>query len=226
MKITSLITAGILGAALASQAALLDWTAGLAEDAEYRIVFLTSTTTQATSTDIGIYNAFVNAAADLNSELDAISWAAIGSTATVNVRDNTGTTALGTGIAIYTITGNLVATDYTDLYDGLITNNITVNEQGAGNIVTSAWTGTSGTGLTSGGSPLGGATTARAGNPTQGTGTSGWWLNRIGATKTNSYSMYAMSEVLTVTVAVPEPSSFALLGGLLSLGFVMVRRRR
>ena len=221
MKFTSLITAGILGAALASQAALLDWTAGLAEDAEYRIVFLTSTTTQATSTDIATYNAFVNAAADLNTALDAISWAAMGSTATVNVRDNTGTTGAGTGIAIYTITGNLVATDYTDLWDNTIANEITVDEFGANNIVTSAWTGTNGTGTTTTNNPLG-AATARAGNPTR-EDVAGWWMNRVGSTNTNSFSMYAMSGVLTV---VPEPSSFALLGGLLSLGFVMVRRRR
>ena len=196
----SLIIAGILGAALASQAAITTVPTGLNPGDQYRLVFLTSTTTAATSTDISTYNAFVNTAADLNSELDAISWTAMGSTADDNVRDNTGTTGAGTDIAIYTVTGNLVATDYTDLYDGFLANNISVNEQGAANLVTSAWTGTSGTGGTSGSSPLGGATSARAGNPTKATSNSGWWLNRVGTTKTNSYSMYAMSEVLTVAV--------------------------
>src|SRR5271157_2532988 len=37
--------------------------AGLAPGSTYRLVFVTSTTNQATDTDIGIYNSFVSAAA-------------------------------------------------------------------------------------------------------------------------------------------------------------------
>ena len=217
-KITSLITAGMLGATMASQAAVVTVPTGLNPGDTYRLVFLTSTTTVATSTSISTYNTFVNAAADLNSDLDAISWTAMGSTATVNVRDNTGTTGAGTSIAIYTVTGNLVANGYTDLWDGFIANEITVDEQGDDNIVTSAWTGSNGIGTTSSNSL--GLATVRAGNPTR-EDVSGWWMNRIGGANNNSYSMYAMSEVLTV--AVPEPSSAALLG---LGGFALIFRRR
>lgn len=217
-KITSLITAGMLGATMASQAAVVTVPTVLNPGDTYRLVFLTSTTTVATSTSISTYNTFVNAAADLNSDLDAISWTAMGSTATVNVRDNTGTTGAGTSIAIYTVTGNLVANDYTDLWDGFIANEITVDEFGADNSVTSAWTGSNGIGTTSSNSL--GEDTARAGNPTR-EDQEGWWMNRVGSANTLEKPMYAMSEVLTV--AVPEPSSAALLG---LGGFALIFRRR
>ena len=195
MKFTSLITAGILGAALASQAALLDWTAGLAEDAEYRIVFLTSTTTQATSTDIGIYNAFVNAAADLNSELDAISWTAMGSTADDNVRDNTGTTGAGTGIGIYLLNDTKIADDYADLWDGSIDAIFDRDENGDEQYNKLVWTGTQSSGTTHSSSL--GTAKPRAGKTNFSDGS---WMARLGMDNTNTYNMYAMSEVLTVAV--------------------------
>ena len=56
--------------------------AGLAEGDSFRLVFLTSTTTDATSADIAVYNTFVNNAANLSGSLvkdKGWTWYAIGS---------------------------------------------------------------------------------------------------------------------------------------------------
>jgi hypothetical protein len=65
--------------------------AGLAPGAQFRFLFLTSGTQAATSTDIADYNTFVNSqASGATYEGSVVSWKAVGSTATVNARDNVG----------------------------------------------------------------------------------------------------------------------------------------
>ena len=221
-KITSLILASLFGATIASQAAVITMPTGLSAGDQYRLVFVTSTTIAATSTDIATYNTFVNDLATLEG-LNYIAgqtttWTAIGSTATDNARDNTSTTGAGTGIGIYLLDGaTLIANNYADLWDGSIDNLLNIDEQGNFNPTTFTWTGTGSSGTAQ--SALGTATPTW-GNPIF---TSSRWINRLsGATwpNTNEYSMYAISGVLTV----PEPSSTALLG--LGLSSLLLRRRR
>jgi len=100
---------------------------------------LTSTTRDATSTDIADYNAFVNSAAALNPDLDGITWTAIGSTATNNAIDNTSTT--GTGVPIYLLDGDMFASNYTAMWGADITNPLDINEQGINVGLISVWTG-------------------------------------------------------------------------------------
>ena len=224
-KITSLILASLFGATIASQAAVITMPTGLSAGDQYRLVFVTSTTIAATSTEIATYNTFVNDLATLEG-LNYIAgqtttWTAIGSTATDNARDNTSTTGAGTGIGIYLLNDTTIATSYTDLWDGAIANLFNVDESGnSGPYANSqVWTGTNGDGST-GTDPLGTATPEFG--KTNLTG-SNKWINRLSGASwpnTDTYHLFAISGILTV----PEPSSTALLGlGGLAL---MLRRKR
>lgn len=100
--------------------------AGVTEGQSFRLLFITSTTTTATSSDIADYNTFVQAAANNNAALRPFKneFRALLSTATADARDNTATT--GSGVPIYWLLpgwhargqGQQVADNYADLYDG------------------------------------------------------------------------------------------------------------
>ena len=228
-KILALLISGVFATTMASQAAVITMPSGLSHGDQYRIVFVTSTTIAATSSDISTYNAHVTAAAALNPDLAVIegtveqttTWTAIGSTDSVNARDNTSTTGAGTGIGIYLLNDTAIATSYTDLWDGTIANLFNVDEQGdSGPYANSqVWTGTNGDGST-GNDPLGTATPEFGKTNLTGVNT---WINRLSGSSwpnTDTYHLFAISGILTV----PEPSSTALLGlGGLAL---MLRRRR
>ena len=86
---------------------------------QFRLIFLTSTTRDASSSDIDVYNSFIQNRAAAGHE--AIreyrnGFRVVGSTASVDARDNTVTT--GTGVRIYWLNGNKVADNYADFYDG------------------------------------------------------------------------------------------------------------
>ena len=92
---------------------------GLATGDQFRLLFLSSTKRDALSSDIAVYNTFVQArAAAGHADIRAYSsgFRAIGCTAAVDARDNTSTT--GTGVPIYWLDGTKVADDYADFYDG------------------------------------------------------------------------------------------------------------
>ena len=87
----------ILGSNLSEAGIIINTPAGLNPGDTFRIAFVTDASTQATSTNIGDYNAFVNA--DATAEAgggsvtyngNPISFSAIGSTAAKNAIDNIG----------------------------------------------------------------------------------------------------------------------------------------
>ena len=115
---------------------------GVTAGQSFRLLFMTSTKTAATSASISTYNSFVQARAAANTHLAGFSseFRALVSTATVHARDNTATT--GTGVPIYWLGGELVDSDYTSFYDGLWTSYAAKDESGSDlPSGSTAWTG-------------------------------------------------------------------------------------
>ncbi|MBC1194095.1 PEP-CTERM sorting domain-containing protein [Microcystis aeruginosa BLCCF158] len=235
--------------ASAAQAALVVVPADLAPGAQYRLVFVTAGTRNATSTNIDDYNTFVTNEATggtpaidtaldtaLNGagfDLSTITWKAIGSTASVDARDNTGTNpTLSTGVPIYLIDGNRVANNNADLWDGSI--QTAINRTPLDTVSTSlVWTGTTFFGLATsyalggcfGGCDFGNGFVAR-GSSNVSFRIGGSWIFGFVDFYLDHLPLYGISPVLTVptpAVTVPEPSSllgFITLGGLMLGGAV------
>ena len=124
----------------------------------FRLLFVTSTEHSAQSTDIAAYNTIVQTRAKAGHGAITVDFGdqfrVLGSTATVDARDNTGTT--GAGEPIYWLNGEKVADDYAGFYDGSWDSRATRNESGnaiAGGF--SIWTGSNADG-TKHTDPLGG----------------------------------------------------------------------
>ncbi len=176
-----------------------------AEGDQYRLVFVTSDRTNATSVFIDDYNAFVQSVAEGSAafpSLGDVTWKVIGSTAVVDARDNTETNPGedGTGVAIFKLNSIKIADSYSDLWDGSIDSGLNLTEEnanstshdGAWGQYHGLWTGTGidGTAL----SQLGSASprVALAGQ------TAAYWLNRGTSGNTQLAYFYAMSELLTM----------------------------
>jgi hypothetical protein len=204
------------------------WDVPVAPGETFRWVFVTSVTTDATSSDIIHYNDFVNSLADVatpitgvlgKSTIADIEWKAIVSTDEVDAIDNIGPS---TSI-IYTPTGGLIANGITDMFDGGLAGPINITETGASPPQSSIWSGTNEAGTRLSGLTMGS-------EPVM-TGiidvyTVRWWINSFPLSAPTSLPIYAMSEDLTV---VPVPGALILgATGLLSstLGLKRLRRKR
>ena len=244
--ILSGVALATLGISSAAQAAIL--LPSLPPGSQYRLVFVTSGTRDATSTNIADYNQFVNNAAQASTNLNtalttagltpsAINWTAIGSTATVNARLNTATRSTDPSVPIYRVDGAQVATDTlyngavveianNNLWSGSIMVQLNISEQGDILIPTPfAATGTLNDGPTDLFHPLGalgGGANVLVG--TTGSNGGGWVQSQL-----NPYGIerafYGISSIVTVptATATPEPSSllsFITLGGLILGGAV------
>ena len=132
----------------------------------FRLLFITSQTHEPASTDIATYNGAVqDAAANGHSAIApyAHTFRVVGSTATVDARDNTATT--GSGLRIYWLDGNKLADDYADFYDGSWDSYANTTEQGGSGRegLTVAWTGSNQDGTAYPGQELGGSDKVRTG---------------------------------------------------------------
>ena len=86
---------------------------GLSPGDTYHFAFVTSGYTNAASSNIADYNSFVNQQAELSgatTETWGINWYAIGSTETVDARDNAAVNA-----AVYLLNGTQVETGFNDM---------------------------------------------------------------------------------------------------------------
>lgn len=228
-----LIVALWLGSATVS-AQVVTVPTGLNPGDKYRLVFVTDGKRDATSTvmsgEFG-YNTFVTTEAATNATLVALgtTWTAIASTKTVNARDNTLTTG-GQGVRIYNLSGNLVASNYGDLWDGTITSPINVTQSGV-IFASSVWTGTNSNGSSASNTnnELGTTVVPNGGFYPQvrigwANATNSTWISSTNQNSVAARPLYAMSGELTYSV--PEPNSLGL-GLVLALaGVAWCNRRR
>ena len=199
----------------------LEW----AQGDSYRLVFITSQTTDAQSADIATYNAFVQGVAAASStypDLGNGQWKVMASTVAVDARDNTGTNpgTDGTGVAMFLTDGfRKVADDNADLWNGNIDNAIDIDENGQSFVIPNLFTGGVFTGSFADGTSVGdtggdvalGVDTTPASVSGVQTGTNfinnvnpqvpatdGRWFRVWKAVWDAQRSVYAMSNVLTV----------------------------
>ena len=147
-------------------------------------------------------------------------WRVIGSTDSVDARDNTNTNPFvdGLGVPIFLLDGTQLASGNADLWDGSIAVDFNINEKGLAAGAFLAWTGTGGDGVGDGTHPLGSQLAFTIfGAPT--VTTAAQWIVLGSSANTAGAKYYASSTPLTV---IPEPGS----GVLLSLGLVAMAGAR
>lgn len=116
-KTLSLMAVAVAGVASRADADMfLTVPPGLNPGDTYRLVFVTSTARDATSSDISVYNSFVSGVAASSPDLSGLgaTWTDIGSTASVNAIDNIGSSVSGVGI--YRLDGSRVAGGTADFF--------------------------------------------------------------------------------------------------------------
>ena len=171
----------------------------------FRLLFVTSTRRDATSSDIADYNTHVQNAANLSGASVAIKpfaggFKVVGCTAAVTARENTDSEATDPDAPIYWLNGVKVADDYADFYDGTWQNQVEAsirNETGAqpsGNL--DVFTGCHDNGTRTGGDvfPLGSSGMIDMGSPVSGSSP----LYDDLSMRTAPRPFYAMSPVFMV----------------------------
>ncbi|GEA13260.1 hypothetical protein [Alteromonas sp. KUL49] len=207
--VTLLLT---LAYAAKASASIVTLPTGIAAGDSYRLMFVTSLTT--TASDWGQessrtrMNSFVTSIANTQAQLVALNttWNAVWSTPTVSAKDNTETNetnASHESAPIYLLDGTtIVADDNADLWDGSVDNFINITETGS---TISAWVWTA----TDRGSDVfagyGGLVEFGLTN-----NTTGYWVERNVRPRTESYHVYAISDVITVA-QVPTPATFTMI---------------
>jgi len=188
----------------------------------YHLVFVTSGTRQATTSDITNYNSFVDnaiGALDDASIHGDIVWKCIGSVAGTDARDNIGYAS--STAPVYLLNGTRAANNSTEFWDADTTNlNAPINvSETLGTVADEVWTGSSSDGSASG-NPLG------SGSVTTGSssGITGAWMSSWVRASNSTYHVYGFSEELTA--AVPEPGTLLLAALSLAAGGTTLRCRR
>ena len=197
----------------------VDWSlipSGLSDGDQFRLMFLSSTTRNASSSDIADYNTFIqDRAAAGHPDIQAYSdgFTVVGCTTNVDARDNTGTTytSANKGVPIYWLDGNKAADDYEDFYDGNWDDEVNnKNESGANGPDTSQFTNHPFTGCDDDGteafnsalSAALGSQHVRTGSPSSNNG--GPISGSLSPQSTNPRPMYGLSAVFTVGEVTPE----------------------
>ena len=227
LKTLLVMAVAVAGIASRSDAGTFLFPSGLNPGDKYRLVFVTSTTTDATSPDINYYNSFVTNVADAVPELLALhaTWTAIGSTSAVSAATNIGATTSGIyrldGLEVATGTAALFATG-TPTFVPLL-NPPSINQ--LGDLEEEyVWTGSNPDGTAYVSLELGNtyqpyAWVGYSTNPS-----SVWIQSALADPTFVGLPLYAISSELTVGGAAPEPTTI----GLTALGgaFLLLALRR
>ncbi|MHB0959590.1 MAG: hypothetical protein ACYC0X_29245 [Pirellulaceae bacterium] len=203
---------------------------GLVKGDQFRIVFVTNGTTQATSSDIGTYDGFVTTAAT-TAGLDyfgqAVTWKAIASTTTANALSQVGTNSG----PLYLLDGTLVSSNLSSTTFGSLLHAINLNENGQ-TVNDAVWTGTNVDGTATPQLALGysqvvnGTLVATSSYGISSEIDKDWIFTTVQNTNQSvGRHLYGISSIIT---AVPEPGCLTLWAcGLAVFGAVaFVRRRR
>jgi hypothetical protein len=226
---------GMLSALLITgnvSAAVVETPEGLSIGDQFRIVFVTSTTTTASNTNISYYDQFVSDAAS-NAGLTSydgnnISWNVLGSTWNSGDAINT---ILPSSPALYRLDGELIATSGSDLWDGTIANPINISESNS--IITDyVWTGSSEFGIRPNNASrrftLGSSSTTNFAYSGYSGSTDSGWTRPMGQSSQNYQlrHLYGISSIMTVTSLseVPVPAAAWLFGSALA-GLLVMRRK-
>ena len=129
---------------------------GMKDGDTFRLLFVPSFEHNALSSDIATYNTRVHTAAGRNANLNKLKgyFRAVGSTSTVDARDNTG--MIGAGVPVYWLGGDKVADNYADFYDGTWDSYAAKDELGrANNSIDTVYTGSQNHGVKWSGATLG-----------------------------------------------------------------------
>ncbi|MEM8562572.1 MAG: hypothetical protein AAGF57_10080 [Pseudomonadota bacterium] len=233
---TLLWTALLLGWGSNAQATLMDAIDALNPGDLYRVMFVGTTPTSVFSTDVEDYNA-VAQADGANGSVTAplgLSWKVVGSTETVDARDNTATVPSNELVTIFNTIGEIVATSYADLWDGRLNAAVKYTPDGDifavldGFISDAEWTGTQPNGTAS--TQAFGTELVRVGVPEV---TNGNWTDISALPPEDTVAnlifrlpIYGISDVATVAAPpigqVPVPTTFYLF----ALGLALLRLRR
>ena len=224
------ISLTVLSVSGTASATLIESIAALEEGAMYRVLFATSTTTQAISSDIAFYNSFVSTAADSGSVTGSLglSWKALASTAADNVQDHTGIQNSDDSlVTMFNTLGEVVAVSGEDLWDGDLISPIGYDPDGMVSACNSllffcgTYTGFNISGTTT--NPLGDSIVHAGSNDAIST----LWAETVVSPSNVSRSMYAVSsEVMKTSIVVTEPGTVILLSlGLAGLAFARYRKQ-
>ena len=199
---------------------------GLNPGDQFRIVFLSSTTTSATSSDLSTYDNIVSSdATGYTYGGTSPIWKAIVSNLTINARDHIGLQSTSL-IPLFTVDGTKVSTG--NLWNGSLMNPINRHIDGTAFPYASAvWTGTdpnTGAANLPGQYYMGDTPSVAYGDSTT---TNYMWAMASVLSPSNGLSLYGISEVLAIPASVPEPSTVMLagLGGLAALVYSFKRKR-
>ena len=199
--------------------------AGLLPGDTFRLVFVESPATVATSSSIAFYDNLITSDACptlCTYNGSAVTWHVLGSTASVSAvsRDPATTTSS----PIYRLDGALVASNGADLWSGNIS--APINDVVAAGVYYPGgyngveWTGTNANGTSATGHELGSSTPVIGYNIY----TDYNWVDTGGAAATASQALYAISSTMTVPTPVPEPLGLSVFGlGLIGLGTIRHR---